>query len=109
MKFYKSCLNSNSNRATYKEFLGVCEPAFVMFGDSFLEFFIDPFTLKGHNFLISNLFLIIIAVSNASRGGFKIYMNTRYNKALPLDLACLEHLSVWSLIDFPYFFEQFDE
>jgi hypothetical protein len=41
--------------------------------------------------------------------GFKIYMDTRNNKALPLDLACLERLSVWSLVDFPYFFEQFDE
>jgi len=26
--------------------------------------------------------------------GFKIYMDTRNNKALPLDLACLKRLSV---------------
>jgi hypothetical protein len=52
-------------------FLGVYEPAFVMFNSFFLEF-LTPFTLVGHNFLISNMFSTILSVLDAPRGGLKI-------------------------------------
>ncbi len=35
LKFYKSSLNFNSNKATHKECLDVWEPAFVEFSDLF--------------------------------------------------------------------------
>ncbi len=35
LKFYKSSLNFNSNKATYNECLSVWEPAFVVFSDFF--------------------------------------------------------------------------
>jgi hypothetical protein len=71
-----------------RNFLGVQELAFAVFGGY------DTFTLQGHNFLASNLFLTIVRVSNASREGFKFCLETRNNGALPLDLTCPEHLSV---------------
>ncbi len=64
--------------------------------------FLTPFTLGGHNFLISNLFSMIVSVSNVPRGGFKFCLDTRNNGALPLDPACPECLSVWSPVGLPY-------
>ncbi len=39
-----------------------------MFGGCFFEF-LNPFILGGHNFLISNLFLMIVDMSDVPRGG----------------------------------------
>jgi hypothetical protein len=33
--------------------------------------------------------------------GFKFYLDIRNNRALPLDQACPERLSVWSLAGLP--------
>jgi hypothetical protein len=45
-------LNYNSNRARYKDFLGVWELTSISFGGLFFEFFI-PSTLGAHNFFNS--------------------------------------------------------
>jgi hypothetical protein len=47
------------------------ELTFVMMGGLFF-WIIDPFILRGHNFLISNLFLTIINVLDMSRGGLQV-------------------------------------
>jgi hypothetical protein len=71
MKFYKSSLNSNSNRATYKEFSWCSGIAFIVFDGLFFNF-LTLFTLGGYNFLISNLFLTIVSVSNAPKGRVQV-------------------------------------
>jgi hypothetical protein len=50
-----------------KIFLGVQELVFVVFGGLFFEFLIF-FISRGHNFFIFNLFMMIVNVSNVSRG-----------------------------------------
>jgi hypothetical protein len=42
-----------------------------MFNGFFSEF-LTPFTLKYHNFLISNLFLTIFSALDAPRGGLQV-------------------------------------
>ncbi len=59
------------------------------------------------SFLIRLLWLLLCQMCKEE--GFKIYLDTRNNEALPLDPVCLERLNVWSLIDLPYFFKQFVE
>ncbi len=76
-----------------KKFLGVWESVFVVFGDLFFEFW-APCILRGCNFLISNSFLTIVSVSDGQ--GFQFCLDNRNNRALPLDPACPENLSVWS-------------
>jgi hypothetical protein len=71
LKFYKSFLNSNSKRVTYKEHFGclrtnLCSVQWFVFFE-----FLTPFTLGGHNFLISNPFLTILTVLDAPRGGLQ--------------------------------------
>jgi hypothetical protein len=63
-------------------FLGVYEPAFVMF-NSFLGEFLTPFTLGGHNFLISNLFSMILSVLDTPRVGLQVFFSHQSNRALP--------------------------
>ncbi len=69
---------------------------------------IDPFNLGGYNFLNSNPFLTIFSAPNASIGGFKFFLSIKNNGALLLDMACLEHLSVHSLVILPYKKSQID-
>jgi len=45
--------------------------------------FPTPFTLKDHNFLISNPFSMILIMLDAPRGAFKFCLDTRINKTLP--------------------------
>jgi hypothetical protein len=42
-----------------------------MFNNLFFEF-LTPFILEGHNFLISNLFSIILSVFDVPRGGLQV-------------------------------------
>jgi hypothetical protein len=49
-----------------RNFLGVQEPAFVLFNDFFFEF-LTPFTLGVRNFFISNSFLTIVCVLDVPR------------------------------------------
>jgi hypothetical protein len=42
-----------------------------MFNGFFLEF-LTPFTLGDHNFLNSNLFMTILSVLDAARGGLQV-------------------------------------
>jgi hypothetical protein len=58
-------LNSNNNKATYKELFGVWELAFVAFNGLFFFEFLTPYTLKGHNFLNSIPFFMIFSALNA--------------------------------------------
>ncbi len=48
--------------------MGDQEPTFVVFS----AFFLTPFTFEGHNFLIFDLFSIIVCVSVAPRGGVQV-------------------------------------
>ncbi len=68
MKFYKLFLNFNNNIATYKEFVGCLGTGLCNVSRFFLQF-LTPFTLEGCNFLIFNLFLTIVSLSDAPRGG----------------------------------------
>jgi len=64
---------------------------------------LTPFNFRGGcNFLISNPFLMIVSVSDDQEGRFQFCLDTRNNRALPLDPACPEHLSVWSSAGLPY-------
>ncbi len=67
-----------------RNFLGVWEPALVVLCGLFF-WVLDPFTLWGHNFLISNPFSTIVSVSDVS----KFCLDTRTNEALPSTPACL--------------------
>jgi hypothetical protein len=51
--------------------------------DFFSEFFI-PFTLEGHNFLISNLFSTIFSLLDAPRRGFEVLFGHQNQQSLPL-------------------------
>ncbi len=96
IKFYKSCLNSNSNRATYKEFfrcsqIDLCNVWWFVFLSSWLTLlFWGAITLS---FLIC--FSLIITVSNASRGGVQdLYGHQKLwspplGSGLPWVLKCL--------------------
>jgi hypothetical protein len=53
-KFYKSSLNFNSNRTTYKELFGCLKTSLYSVQWFFFFEFLTPFTLGGHNFLIFN-------------------------------------------------------
>ncbi len=55
-----------------KIFFGVRELTFVVFDGLFFEF-LTPFTLGGHNFLISNPFSTIVNVSKEE--GFKFFLD----------------------------------
>jgi len=72
VKFSESSLNSNSNRATCKEYFGCLESGFDSVGWFVFFEFMASFSLGGHNFLISNPLLTIVSVSDASRGGVQI-------------------------------------
>jgi Trk-type K+ transport system membrane component len=86
LKFYKSSFNSNSNRATYNEFCGVQELAFVVFSEALFSFLSSwpPFTLGGHNFLISNSFFMIISVPDVPRGGIQVLFQHQKQQNPPL-------------------------
>jgi len=78
-------MNSNSKRATYKEFFGcsrssLCSVLVVCF----LKF-LTPFTLGGHNFLISNLFFIIVSVSDVPRGQVQVFFGQQEQQSPPLE------------------------
>jgi hypothetical protein len=66
-----------------RNFLGVQELAFVMFSGLFFEF-LTPFTLGAHNFLISNLFLTIVCVPDAPRGGVQVFFGHHKELSYPL-------------------------
>jgi hypothetical protein len=93
LEFDKSSLNSNSNRAPYKEVFGCLKTDFVTIGGLFK----NPLY-----FLNSNPFLTIFNASDASIGeGFKFCLDIRNNRALPLDPAWPERLSVGSMTVLP--------
>jgi hypothetical protein len=48
------------------------ELAFVMFGGLFFFELLDPSTLGGCNFLILNLFSMIVTLSDVPRGGIQV-------------------------------------
>jgi hypothetical protein len=72
---YKLFFNFNSNRATYNNFLG-CSGIDFDNVQWFVFFqFLTPFTLGGHNFVISNLFLTIVSVLDVPRGAKRRDLN----------------------------------
>jgi hypothetical protein len=54
-----------------------------MFNSLFFEI-LTPFTLEGHNFLISNLFSTILSVLDAPRGGLQVLFGHQKQQILPL-------------------------
>ncbi len=70
--------------------LGVQELVFVVFDGLFFFEFVTPFTLRGYNFFISNLFLTIIFVSDVPRAGVQVCLDNKNNRALPLYPGCPE-------------------
>jgi hypothetical protein len=54
-----------------------------MFNGFFSEF-LTPFTFKDHNFLISNLFSMILSALDAPRGGLQVLFEHSKQKNLPL-------------------------
>jgi hypothetical protein len=64
-------------------FLDVLEPAFVVFNSFFLEI-LTPFTLGGHNFLISSMFSDILSVLDAPRGGLQVCFGHQKQQSPPL-------------------------
>jgi hypothetical protein len=100
LKFCKSYLNSDSNRATYKDFFECSEISLciVVFCGFFFEF-LTLYTLGGHNFIIFNLFFTMLLCQMCQEEGFRLCWDTKNNRTLPLDLACPECLIVQSLTD----------
>jgi hypothetical protein len=84
LKFYKLSLNSNSNRATYEEFFGCLKTSLCSLQWFFLFEFWTPFSLGGYNFLISNPFLTIASVSDASREGVQVLFWHQKHTSPPL-------------------------
>jgi hypothetical protein len=83
MKFYKSFLNSNNNRATNQEFFG-CLGISIDNIRWFVYFkFLAPCTLRGCNFLISNPFSTIVSVSDAPRGGVQVLFEHQKQQSPP--------------------------
>jgi hypothetical protein len=64
-------LNYNSNKATYKDFLGVWELSFVSFGGLFSEF-LTPSTFGGHNFFNPIMCLMIFCAFKALIEGVQV-------------------------------------
>ncbi len=72
LKFYKSTLNFNNNKTTYKEF-GVCLGTNLCSIWWFFFFeFLSPSTLNGHNFLNSIPFFTIFNALNMLIGGVQV-------------------------------------
>jgi len=90
-----------------KNFLSVWKLGFVVFGILLFFFeFLTPFMLGGHNFLISNLFSMIISVSNTPRGGVQVLFEhpKQQNSPLGSGLAWALKCSVtgWSTLALVY-------
>jgi hypothetical protein len=50
--------------------------------------------LRGPDFFISNPFSMIVSVSDVPRGGIQVLLESRNNRALPLDLNWPKCLNV---------------
>jgi hypothetical protein len=103
LKFYKSSLNSNSSRATYKEFFGCSKTGLCSVRWNFVFLSSWPPLLWGavtFSFLI--FFTRVLVYQMCQEEGFKFCLNTRNNRTHPLDPACPNHLSVWSPAGLPY-------
>jgi len=59
----------SNEKLTRRNIRKISFPSYKTF--CFLEF-LTPFTLGGHNFLISNLFSTILSVLDAPRGGLQV-------------------------------------
>jgi len=89
MKFYKSSLNFNNNKTTYKEFCRCLGTGFCsIWWFCFFEFLI-PFTLSDHNFLNFIPFLTIFYALDAPIKGVQVFLDIKNNGTLPLDPTCL--------------------
>jgi hypothetical protein len=83
----------NNNRATQNEVFGCSR-----IGCGLLFWVLNPpYFGGGHNFFISNLFLMILNASNAPRGRVQQLLTHQKKRALPLDLDCPNCLSVLKL------------
>jgi len=93
LKFYKSSLNFSNNIITYKEcFLVFRNQSLCIFW--FFIFYFWPLLLwKGITFSILFHFWQFLVHQMCQEEGFKFCLNTKNNKAHPLDLAYLECLN----------------
>jgi hypothetical protein len=72
----------------------------MLSGLFFFEF-LTSFIFKDHDFLISNLFRQLLVCQMCQEEGFKFCLDTKKNRALPLDPAYPESLYVRSLASPP--------
>ncbi len=84
MKFYKASLNSNINRATYKEFFGWSETGLVVFSGLFFWVLLTLSTLGGCNFLNFILFSMIFSTSDAPIGRVQVLFGNQRRPSFPL-------------------------
>jgi hypothetical protein len=97
LKFYKSSLTINNNRAIYKEFFECLGIGFCSMMIIFLSFW--PLYFGAHYFF-NFLFLLIFNALYAPIKRFKFCLDTKKHIFL-LDLACCECLSVQPLTGLP--------
>jgi hypothetical protein len=76
-KFYKSYLNSNSNRITYDKFCWCLGTSLCSIW-WFIFWVLDPPTLRGHNFFNFISFLIIFNALDAPIGRIQVLFGNRY-------------------------------
>jgi len=72
-----------------------------MFGGLFVFEFLTSFTFEDHHFLVLNLVLQLLVCQMCQEEGFKFCLDTKKNRALPLDPAYPESLCVQSLAGLP--------
>jgi len=86
-------LNFNNKKTTYKEFCGCLGIEFYNIW-WFVFGVLDPFILKSHNFFTSIPFFMIFGALDVPIGGVQVLFRRQKQWSPPLDLVCLERLSV---------------
>jgi hypothetical protein len=97
LEWYKSTLNSFSNRATYNICfgclkIGLCNVWWLVFFE-----FSTPCTLGSYNFLFVIHFGRLLMCQIHQEEGFKFCLDSRNNGPIPSNPACPERLNVRSL------------
>jgi hypothetical protein len=95
-------MNSNNNATTYKAFFGCLETDFGSVQWFVFFEFLTPLLWGAVTFSFLIFFQRLLVCHMHQKEGFKFCLDTKNNRTLPLDPACLEHLSVQSPASLPY-------
>jgi hypothetical protein len=87
LKFYKSTLNSNKNKAIYKEFCGCLGTGLYSIWCFVFFKFLTPFTLKGHNFLNFIPFFTFFSALDAPIEGVQVLFEHKKKWNPPLGFS----------------------